>query len=224
MDISSSLASQQSNFGQTLPPSTERDTGVLSSDFETFIRMLTVQMQNQDPLNPLESTEFATQLATFSSVEQQVLTNDLLSSLGAELGSLSVSQLSGWIGMQGRATVQVEFDGQPVTLTTQGSNLADSHQLVVRDETGSVVQRLDIDGKRQQISWGGLGSDGNILPLGTYQIDVESFLQGTLADTTPAQVHGRIIEARIQNGETRLVLESGQELLSSEILGLREST
>ena len=48
----------------------------LSSDFETFLKMLTVQMENQDPLNPVDSADFAVQLATFSSVEQQVLTND----------------------------------------------------------------------------------------------------------------------------------------------------
>ena len=39
-------------------------SSAITSDFETFIRMLTVQMENQDPLNPMESTEFATQLAT----------------------------------------------------------------------------------------------------------------------------------------------------------------
>ena len=39
-----------------------------SSDYETFLKMLTVQMQNQDPLNPVESSDFAAQLATFSSV------------------------------------------------------------------------------------------------------------------------------------------------------------
>ena len=50
----------------------------ISSDFETFLRMLTVQMQNQDPLNPIQSSDFAVQLATFSGVEQQVRTNDLL--------------------------------------------------------------------------------------------------------------------------------------------------
>ena len=44
----------------------------LSSDFETFLRMLTTQLQNQDPLNPVDSADFAVQLATFSSVEQQV--------------------------------------------------------------------------------------------------------------------------------------------------------
>lgn len=44
------------------------DRAMLTADFETFLHLLTTQMQNQDPLNPMESTEFATQLATFSGV------------------------------------------------------------------------------------------------------------------------------------------------------------
>ncbi len=195
---------------------------VLSSDFETFIRMLTVQMQNQDPLNPIESTEFATQLATFSSVEQQVLTNDLLTNLGAQLSALSVSQLSGWIGMEGRAHVPVAFAGQPVTVTTQGSNLADTHQLVVRDANGAEVQRFETVGERQTVAWGGHNAAGNPLPHGTYQIDIESFSQGDLVATTPVEVHGRITEARVVDGQTLLALEGGQEVNSSDILGLRE--
>ena len=59
----------------------------ISSDFETFLLMLTTQLENQDPLNPIESQDFAVQLATFSGVEQQVLTNDLLSDLGQGFGS-----------------------------------------------------------------------------------------------------------------------------------------
>jgi len=112
----------------------------LSSDFETFIKMLTVQMENQDPLNPMESSDFATQLATFSGVEQQVKTNDLLQGLGSQLGALGVSQLSGWIGMEGRAVAPVEYDGTPVTITISGSALADAHELVVRDTFGNEVQ------------------------------------------------------------------------------------
>ncbi|MEL7259520.1 MAG: flagellar hook capping FlgD N-terminal domain-containing protein, partial [Pseudomonadota bacterium] len=189
---------------------------------ETFIKMLTVQMQNQDPLNPLESTEFATQLATFSSVEQQVLTNDLLGDLGAQLSVLGVSQLSGWIGMEGRAHVPAEFNGQPVTITTQGSSLADTHEIVVRDTNGAVVQRFETTGQRQTVAWVGHDAHGNLLPAGTYQIDVESLSQGALINTAPVQVHGRITEARIQDGDTHLVFEGGQEVTSSDILGLRE--
>src|SRR6056297_3909166 len=74
----------------------------LSSDFETFLLMLTTQMQNQDPLNPLESSEFAVQLATFSGVEQQVKTNDLLGSLLSGLASSGMAQMASWIGREAR--------------------------------------------------------------------------------------------------------------------------
>ncbi len=49
----------------------------VTSDYETFLRMLTTQLQNQDPMNPMESDDFAMQLATFSGVEQQVKTNEI---------------------------------------------------------------------------------------------------------------------------------------------------
>ena len=64
--------------------------GTISSDFETFLRLLTTQMQNQDPLNPMESTEFASQLAQFSAVEQQVRSNELLVGLQAGLQTLGL--------------------------------------------------------------------------------------------------------------------------------------
>ena len=51
---------------------------VAYADFETFLKILTAQIQNQDPINPIDSSDYATQLATFSSVEQQVLANSHL--------------------------------------------------------------------------------------------------------------------------------------------------
>lgn len=55
----------------------------VSADFETFLKMLTAQIQNQDPMNPIVSSDYATQLATFSSVEQQVLANSYLENIQA---------------------------------------------------------------------------------------------------------------------------------------------
>src|SRR6056297_409059 len=120
------------------PESDERP--VLSSDFETFLKMLTAQMRNQDPLNPVESADFAVQLATFSTVEQQVRTNDLLETLGDRMGAMGMSQLSGWVGMAARAIAPVQFDGAPVTLTVPPVPLADAAQIVARDSTGTIVQ------------------------------------------------------------------------------------
>jgi flagellar basal-body rod modification protein FlgD len=65
------------------PSAAEIDQTVITADFQTFLQLLTTQLKNQDPLNPMESTEYATQLATFSGVEQQVRTNELLESLSS---------------------------------------------------------------------------------------------------------------------------------------------
>ena len=65
----------------TVQTDQQQAAAVLSSDFETFLQMLTAQARYQDPLEPIDSSEYASQLAQFSMVEQQVLSNDLLTSL-----------------------------------------------------------------------------------------------------------------------------------------------
>lgn len=205
------------------PPAPEQNgaTG-LSSDFETFLRMLTAQIENQDPLNPVDSTDFATQLATFSSVEQQVLTNDLLTSLGAQMGALGVSQLSGWVGMNARAIMPVNYQGEAVNIVTDTSQAADAAQLVVRDAQGTEVARYDIDTGRQETAWAGLDNTGTPLPFGTYSLTVESLLAGDVVGTSPALVQGRIVEARNENGAPILVMQGGQEVPSADIVSLLE--
>ncbi len=207
-------STQQANQATTSEP-------VISSDFETFLKMLTAQMENQDPLNPVESTDFATQLATFSSVEQQVLTNELLTSLGAQMGALSVSQLAEWVGMEARAVTPVVFDGSPVRVTTEGSHLADKANLVVHNSRGVEVQRAEIDPARSEQDWVGVDKTGIPLPAGTYNLTVESFSNGELIATNPVTVQSRIVEARNDTGQPILVLENGYEVESSDILGLR---
>lgn len=200
----------------------EDGTAAISSDFETFLRMLTAQIENQDPLNPVDSTDFATQLATFSSVEQQVLTNDLLTNLGAELGALGMSQLSTWVGMNANAIMPVNFNGDPVRIVTEGSDLADKAHLVVRNDAGAEVARYEVPTSRQQTLWQPVGPGGQPLPLGTYQLEVESSLQGEVVGTSAVLVEGRIIEARNENGVPLLVMNTGQEVSSADIVGLRE--
>ena len=63
-------------------------------DFETFVKMLTTQLKNQDPLDPMDSANFASQLAAFSSVEQQVLTNNHLETIQTHLGSSELLQFT----------------------------------------------------------------------------------------------------------------------------------
>ncbi|WP_371224983.1 flagellar hook capping FlgD N-terminal domain-containing protein [Roseovarius sp. 2305UL8-3] len=220
MEIAPSF--QSSTAASDASPGVSQNGSALSSDFETFIKMLTVQMQNQDPLNPIESADFAVQLATFSTVEQQVQTNVLLADLGNQIGALSVAQLSGWVGMDARVEMAVEFVDDPVTVTLRNSDLADSAQLVVRNAQGNEIQRLDVPVEDSDYVWTGTDSFGDPLPAGTYIITTESFSQGELIAANPVEVHGRIVEARNDNGQPVLVLEGGQEVGAGQILGLRE--
>lgn len=221
MEVSSQSPQNPALSGSPQGVSASKGTTAVASDFETFIKMLTVQMQNQDPLNPVEASDFAVQLATFSTVEQQVKTNQLLTTLGSQIGALSVAQLTGWIGMEARAEMPVNFDGAPVTLTTRGATLADRAELVVRNSAGNVVQRQSVDPRKTQIEWAGVGDSGAPLPSGRYNVTVESFSLNEVIATHPVEVHAKIVEARNDNGAPVLVMDSGQEVASSSILGLR---
>lgn len=207
------------NTNPAQPPQT---APALSSDFETFLVMLTTQLKNQDPLNPIESADFAVQLATFSSVEQQVKTNDLLTNLGNQFGSFGVAQLSGWIGLDARAQVPVVFDGAPVLFDIKVAPLADRAELVVRDAQGAVVQRGAVPPVSGEIEWAGADQTGAPLAPGTYAISVESYRGSDLIDTRQVEIQSRIIEARSENGQTILILEGGQQVSASDIIGLSE--
>jgi len=130
-------ALQQSASTSTTPT----NQGVISSDFETFLKMLTAQMENQDPLDPMDSADYATQLATFSGVEQQVLTNDLLQVLSGQFAVSGMAQMASWVGKEARAPVAGYFDGAPITVAPNPASIADRVELVVRDADGTEVQR-----------------------------------------------------------------------------------
>ena len=121
------------------PPTTPAATSEISSDFETFLRMLTVQMQNQDPLNPVDSSDYAVQLATFSGVEQQVLTNDLLRGLAAQNGTAGLAQMASWVGMEARAVGPAYFDGAPITVAPEPASFATSAQLLMAPKYNGLI-------------------------------------------------------------------------------------
>lgn len=193
----------------------------LSSDFETFLKMLTVQMQNQDPLNPVDSSDYAVQLATFSSVEQQVLTNDLLEGLSASLGASGMGQLANWIGMEALSQSPAQFDGTPITVVPTSRSQADASQLVVRDEFGSEVERIDLANSSDALEWSGVDENGNPMIAGKYAFSVEFFQNGSLIETANAATYSRIEEARLDASQTVLNLAGGTEISPDAVTGLR---
>ncbi|PVA07613.1 flagellar hook capping FlgD N-terminal domain-containing protein [Thalassorhabdomicrobium marinisediminis] len=203
-------------------PTTETSEAVISSDFETFLKMLTVQMENQDPLNPTDASDYAQQLATFSGVEQQVLTNDLLSSLMVQMNTTGMAQMADWVGKEARAAAPAYFDGSPITIAPNPAAIADKVELVVLDADGIEVQRMEIAKSAEPVDWAGVDSAGNPLPTGVYTFRVESHSGGNVVLDEVADVYARVQEVRSENGASVLLLEGGVAVLASDVSALRE--
>lgn len=215
MDVTSATSAT----GATATPAA---TPKITSDFNTFLRMLTVQMQNQDPMNPINSADYAVQLATFSGVEQQVRTNQLLADMQGKFSQLGMAEMASWIGKEARSPAPVRYDGTPVTLSPNPATGATRAVLVVKDAQGRLVSREEIPVSAEPYQWLGAGSDGAPLPPGTYSIALESLKGEKVISSLPVEHYARVIEARGGTGGTRLVLEGGVEVLASAVTALRD--
>jgi len=197
-------------------------SSVLSSDFETFLQMLTAQAQYQDPLEPIDSSEYAAQLAQFSMVEQQVLSNDLLTLLTEQFGAGGIGEWSGWIGLEARTSAAVPFDGSPITILPTTDDGAQEAILRVFDRSGNEVASRQIEVGNEPFEWDGRDAAGNQLPSGTYRFSVESRAGGAVLDTYPAEAYARITEARREGVETVFVLDGGSIIKTDAVSALRE--
>lgn len=221
MEISSA-ASASTTASAIPPPPTSND--LVASDYLTFLNMLAVQMQNQDPLNPIDSTDFSTQLAQFSALEQQVKTNDILEALGAQMTVSGITELAGWVGMEARTVAPANFQGDPITLAPSPASISDKTFLIVRDEAGDIVERKEIPVSADLIQWDGLDDTGAAYANGLYSFELESQANGEVLDTTYVETYAVITEAQIINGQTILVLDGGVRIETAAVTALRNHT
>ncbi len=222
MEIStqSAISNAQSNAA---PSASTSSSSALSSDFETFLLMLTTQMQNQDPLNPVDSEDFAVQLATFSGVEQQVRTNQLLENLAGGFGETSLAQLASWVGMEARISEPVAFNGTPVDLAISPSAGSDAAELIVRNAFGTEVAREAVPLGEGTIAWAGIGQNGAPLESGNYSLELSSIRQGEVTNVSPVSHYARITEARQGASGIELVFAGGGVVPSGSVTALREA-
>lgn len=202
-------------------PSAAGPRAQVGGDFDTYLKMLTTQIKNQDPLNPMEGSDFAVQLATFSGVEQQVRTNALLGQLVGE-GSGGLSALAHWIGKEVRTTAPVAFQGSPLTMQIDPARDADQVTLVTLDVSGTEVLREDIGTGTGEVDWSGRRADGTALGHGRYSFRLESALRGEVIATSNVGVFAPVTGAELTAQGTRLTLAGGASTLESEVTALRE--
>ncbi len=150
-----------------------------NADFQTFLTLLTTQLQNQDPLNPTDTAEFTNQLVLYSQTEQQIRTNANIEKL------IALSQNNGASGALGYIGNDISFIGD--TIYSDGS--ASSHQFTMNlqetpkdlsvnilNSDGQVVASVDAERKsgNQRVAWNGLNSDGNPVEPGVYRIKISA--------------------------------------------------
>lgn len=153
-------------------------TTSLADSFDGFLRLLTSQLQHQDPLSPLDATKFTSQLVEFASVEQAIRTNTRLDQLVANSTSGARNAALGFLGNI------VEIDTGLAELTEDG-NAEFSYQLPaaaaavsvrVVDASGRTVRELP--GGRQAganvVRWDGTGDTGQRQRPGLYRIVVDA--------------------------------------------------
>lgn len=193
----------------------------VSGDFETFLKMMTTQIQNQDPLSPMQADQFASQLATFSMVEQQTLTNQRLEAL---IGAMATGGLAGYSGLVGRVAAHekaFQFSGTPVDLEIGGFRDPDgSAKLVILDKNGSVFFERSIPAGQSRITWDGTDPEGRLAQPGQYSAEVRRSSDNVTLDV-PVSTAAMIEEVRFGNGLAELLLADGTIISENAVSTLR---
>ena len=194
-----------------------------ATNYDTFLRMMTVQIKNQDPLSPMSADDFAVQLATFSAVEQQTKTNDLLAQQLAQNAQNSMVQMAGWVGKEARIAAPLQFDGlNPVTLSPNPALTADRAVLVVKDMGGNEVSRTDIPVASADYDWLGLDQDGQPLPTSIYDLSLESYAGDRRLGSTAMEYYGTIQEIRSSSAGVTALFPGGVEVSTALVTALRD--
>ena len=205
----------------TPTPSSQEANASSSSDFNTFLTLLTAQMRNQDPLKPMDSTEFVAQLASFSAVEQQIETNSKLSELLGVFSDSPTANLTEWLGKEVRREGVTSFNGQPVEIDVTVHPSADTARLVVRDHTAEIIYTQQFDPNSEAVIWDGTSQETGTAPTGRYSFEVESYAGGSLLNANPASVFDLVTEVRLDHGNSVLIFEDGATLRAEDATAVR---
>ena len=179
-------------------PAAAASTKGLNQNFDQFLLLLTTQLKNQDPLSPMDSTQFTNQLVSFSGVEQQIKMNSnlekLLTSSAAAQTTLGLSYIGLNVDTQGSdfkyyGTGYAKMSYQlPASASTSIISVLDQDNNVVYSQDG------EVSAGKHDFTWGGTDQDGQAVPAGTYHLRVGALDRDqknlTVTTTVPGIVEG----------------------------------
>jgi flagellar basal-body rod modification protein FlgD len=194
-----------------------------------FMNLLITQMQNQDPMDPMSGSDYAAQLAQFSSLEQLTNINDNLTlSLGANSAlssSINNALAATFIGKNVRATAgSFQFNGtDSVNLGYNLPSSADNTTISIYDGAGNLVKT--INGKTNQgdnsSTWDGTNNNGQSVGSGTYTFQVSANDNAGAPLTASEYIYGTVSGVRYTANGTVFVVD-GQEIPLSDILEIMQ--
>ncbi|APX89216.1 hypothetical protein BV394_05380 [Brevirhabdus pacifica] len=198
----------------------------LSGDFDSFLKLLTAQVSNQDPLEPMDSTTFVTQLAQLSQVEQSVMANTNLEQIAAKLAS--AADLSG-IQLIGRDVTlpadRIERIGGEGLYDYELEESAHSVRAEILDANGDVLRTVSglptEAGARHRFRWDGLDANGATVEDGAYGIRLvaQDSQKGSIGYSGYATT--RVERVSLEGAQPMLVLRNGTEASSGSVLSVQ---
>lgn len=182
-------------------------------DRDAFLKLLTTQMQAQDPLNPMDNTQFVSQLSQFTSLERLESMAQGMNSLAMSTSANTSAQMVSFIGNEvllARDTVTLGEGGKHTPTEIELGGEASEIEVTVKDSTGKIVRTVTLgtrEAGKSSFEWDGLGDDGAPLPPGEYSFKVSATNEED--ESVPAQVLTRrkVSGVRFEGGIPRLELE-----------------
>lgn len=186
---------------------------------DDFLKLLMAQLNNQDPLKPMEHQEFSAQLAQFGSLEQLQNIHKGIESLQGGMGNEAKLSALGMIGKSVSANGnEVELmEGQPVNLSFSSKEGVTPIKAQIYSNGGKLVRELDINPKTAQagISWDGKDQEGSNMPSGKYTFRVQGVNPNGQAEELGAKLSGRVTAVEMNGNQPVLIVQtsSGQAKL-----------
>lgn len=180
----------------------------LTNNFNDFLKMLMTQLQHQDPTQPMDATQFTTQLVQFSSVEQQLATNTNLAKLIALTQASQIEQSSAMLGKPATVTsdsLTLQNGASQLNFTTaQAQPLA----ITVYNAAGVPVQSSTLTSATgaNTWTWNGKAANGVTLPDGAYKVSVNAIGADGATSAVPFAVTGTVTSVQNQNGTVVLTM------------------
>ena len=214
-----------SNLSSTAAGSSTASTQ-LTADYESFLKLLTAQVANQDPLEPMDSTTFVSQLAQLSQVEQSIQTNANLEQINVRLaaaGALSDIQLIGHEVTLATDTIELR-DGS-AAFELELNEPAQSVTARIMTEDGTVVRTLSglntSADTAHAVTWDGYDNQGLLVPDAVFKVAIDAVDAEDTAISASTYASTEVEELTFETGQSVMVLRNGDQALSGSVIAIR---